>query len=378
MNSRPRILILSTAYLPLIGGSELAIRHITDRLRGYDFDMVTGRYTSSMPVMEQIGRVRVFRAGGRLSRLALLLPKNLMPVAMAFTAARLMRSHRYILVHAYQASQAGGAAWLLKLLHPRTPVVLTLQEGKDLDRQPPLVRFFRSLIFRAADRITAISTYLADYAHRHSRAPVDLVPNGVDVSAFAHNTPTSEPTIISVSRLVKKNGVENLIRAMPHVLASVPAARLVLVGDGPLRASLAALAADLRVSGTVEFAGTVPHDRLPDAFSRAMVFVRPSLSEGLGSAFLEAMAAGVAVVGPSLGGIKDFLTHEQTGLVCDPYDPADISRQIVRGLTDTALRSRLTANARALVRERYDWDAVARKMDAVYKEVASPKSKVQS
>src|SRR4051812_29980408 len=114
MQEKPRILILSTTYLPLIGGSELAIRHITDRLERYDFDMVTSRHSADVAATEEVGRIRVFRAGGRLSRLTVLLPKNLMPLAIAITAWRLARTHRYVAVHAYQASQAAGAAWLIK------------------------------------------------------------------------------------------------------------------------------------------------------------------------------------------------------------------------------------------------------------------------
>src|SRR5512135_2650590 len=151
---RPRILILSTAYLPLIGGSELAIHHIAEQLTDYDFDLVTGRYDASARLMETIGRVRVFRAGGRWARASLVLPKLLLPVAIAITALRLTRFHRYTAVHAYQASQAAGAAWLLKFVRPRIPLIISVQEGKDLEHQPWLVRRFRTLLLRRADAIT--------------------------------------------------------------------------------------------------------------------------------------------------------------------------------------------------------------------------------
>lgn len=369
MPQRPHILILSTSYLPLTGGSELAIANITERLTGYDFDLVTGRLSAALPRQERIGRVQVFRAGGRFSRLTLLLPKGLLSLAMAVTAWRLARTHHYVLVHAYQASQAGGAGWLLKFLMPHTPLVVTLQEGKDMQHQSWLVKFFRELVLRRADRITAISTHLAQYAKRYSHRVIAVIPNGVDIASF---TPPHhglrEHAIISVSRLVHKNGIENLIRAMPEVLAAVADARLVLVGDGKLRPHLERITSQLGLTTAVQFVGGVPHGQLPDYLWRARVFARLSLSEGLGSAFLEAMAAGCVVVGSRVGGIADFLTDGQTGLVCDPHYTNSIAAALVRALADDSVRDRVVPAAQAMVARRFSWDGVAVAVDTVYRQ----------
>ncbi len=361
MVTKPRILILSTAYLPLIGGSELAIHHISQRLTEYDFDLVTKRYSSESPAVEQIGRVRVFRVRS---------PKFLLPLTILLKAISLTASHRYLLVHAYQASQAAGAAWLVHLVRPSLPFVVTLQEGKELDWQSWPVRCARALILQSADRITAISNYLAQYARKYSKAPIDIIPNGVDMTEIARPPRNPDPTILTVSRLVPKNNVEGIIRALPLVRNSITNIRLVIVGDGPLRSPLEALSTQLGVRDIVHFMSTVPHDQLPAIYAMANVFVRPSLSEGLGTAFLEAMAAQVPVVGSRVGGIADFLEHEQTGLVCDPHSPADIATQIIRILTDTTLRDGIVGRALLMVRERYDWNVVARQMDGVYKEIA--------
>jgi glycosyltransferase involved in cell wall biosynthesis len=363
-----RILILSTSYLPLIGGSELAIRHITDRLLDFNFDLITGRYQDGAPLSETIGRVRVFRAGGRWARWSVLLPKALLPLAIAITALRLMRSHRYAGIHVYQASQAGAAGLLVKLFHPRTPLILTLQEGKDLTAQSLLTRWVRYCILRSANHITAISSYLAQYARQHSAVPVSLIPNGVDVAVLApKEARQSAHTIISVSRLVEKNGVEQLIRAMPQIQNKFSDAKLVLVGDGPLRHALEELSTALGVS--VEFVGSVPHEDLPRHLQAADVFARPSRSEGLGNAFLEAMAAEVPVVGSAVGGITDFLRHEDTGLICEPENPHDIAHQIIRLFDEPQLRAQIIARAATLAREKYDWNGIARQMGQLYAKV---------
>ncbi|MEK9208821.1 MAG: glycosyltransferase family 4 protein [Patescibacteria group bacterium] len=369
--AKPRILLLSTAYLPLIGGSELAIHHIANRLTGTDFDLVTGRYHPTTKLMETIGRVRVFRAGGRWARIPLVLPKLLLPIAIAATALRLMRTHHYDAVHAYQASQAAGAAWLMKLFRPGVPLIITIQEGKDLENQSWLVRLIRSAIIRRADVITAISAHLAAYAGRYASSPVHIIPNGVTIHTIPQ-VKNPDPTILTVSRLVPKNNVEGVIRAFAAVRRSITNARLAIVGDGPLRQDLESLASELGIRDTVDFMGIIPHEQLAVVYAAADVFVRPSLSEGLGSVFLEAMAARVPVVASAVGGIPDIVHDEQTGLVCNQHDAADIARAIVRVLEDRPLRERMVLNAERMVREKYDWDIIALHMDRLYKEIARP------
>jgi len=359
---KPRILLLSTAYLPLVGGSELAIRHLTERMPGYEFDLVTRRNPADSPAVQQMDRVRVFRVRA---------PKPLLPLAVFFRALRLSLTNRYALVHAYQASHAAGGAWLLSLVRPDIPLLVTLQEGNELARQPLAVRMARRLILRGADRITAISSYLAAYARREApHVPVTLIPNGVTIRTVPNPPRNPDPTVLTVSRLVPKNNVAGIIRAFALARGTVPNARLLVVGDGPLRAELEAVARERGVREAVQFMGTVPHDDLPAVYAAADVFVRPSLSEGLGSVFLEAMAAGVPVIASPVGGIPDIVRDGETGLLAGPDDDAAVAHAMVRLLVDAALRDRITAGADAMVRGQYDWTAVASRMAAVYEQVS--------
>jgi glycosyltransferase involved in cell wall biosynthesis len=101
------------------------------------------------------------------------------------------------------------------------------------------------------------------------------------------------------------------------------------------------------------------------------VFARPSLSEGLGSAFLEAMAGHVPVVASAVGGIPDIVHHEKTGLICDPHDPTSIADAIVRLMTDSALEAHIVGEASRFVQD-YDWSRIVQRMSAIY-ESLSPK-----
>jgi len=371
MKEKSRVLILTTAYLPQIGGSELAIKNITDRLSEIEFDLITLRSSKNLPAHERIGNTNVYRVGDKIGFLSFLLPKNFFPISVFLKARELIRKNgRYDAIHAYQASQAAGGGWLLKWIYPKTPFLLTVQEGKDLNRQPWLLKFFRYFIFRKADAITAISNYLEKYVRsQNSKVSISIIPNGVDVGKFKLEGEHNSKTIITSSRLVKKNGIRDLVDAIAVVKKEVPDIKLLIVGNGKQAKELKTKSLLLGLENNIEFIGEVSNDLLPKYLAKASIFVRPSLSEGLGISFLEAMAAGVAIIGTPVGGIPDFLKDGETGLFCKVGNPRDIAEKMNRILTDDDLRNRLILNGRKLVEEKYTWDKIAFEFSKIYNDL---------
>ncbi len=203
---------------------------------------------------------------------------------------------------------------------------------------------------------------------------VEVIPNGVDIEKFSTPDsmfPQKDKTIITVSRLVKKNGVEDLVSAMAVVLKRIPDAKLLIVGDGPLKESLKTKTRSLGLEHNVEFLGEIPNEQLPHYLRKAVVFVRPSLSEGLGTAFLEAMASGVAIIGTPVGGIPDFLKDRETGLFCKVSDPDDIAQKIITLLSDGSLRQHIIDQARELISQKYTWDIIAEQFRNFYGTIAN-------
>lgn len=331
------MLILTTQYLPKIGGSELAIANLTRRLPDVTFDIVTAG------------------VGG----------KWLFPFAGFVKGCQ----KKYDIIHAWQASYAGGAGWLLKIFFPNIPFIVTLQEGKKLNTQSFLVRFLRRVILQKADVIIAISSYLLAFAKEtNPHASHILLPNGVDAKMFSV-LPVRDPRlIVTSSRLVSKNGIDTLIRAMPLI----PDCRLEIIGDGPLRDELERLVRELGIVDRVTFVGEIAYELLPQRLAHASVFVRPSRSEGLGIAFLDAMAAGVPIVGTPVGGIPDFLKERVTGMFCRPNDPQSVATAVQELMHDKALRDRVASNALRLVKESYDWEKLAQQ----YHEIISHYSRI--
>ena len=338
MNPAKKILIFSIAYIPFVGGAELAVKEITDRINDIQFDMITLRLGKNLPKVERIGNVNVYRIGGL---------KLFFPFSAFFKAALLYAKNKYQAAWAIMANRAGFAALFFKIFNPKVKFLLTLQEGDTLDYPQkragilwPLVRFLFRRIFTRADYVQVISNYLAKWARDMGyRGIVEVVPNAVNVGHFSQKYPEQEldelrrklyknpndKYLITASRLVLKNAVDDVIKSLQYLPENV---KFLILGTGPDLEKLQNLAKETGVKERVMFLGQVEHKELPKYLKISDVFIRPSLTEGLGNSFLEAMAAGLPVIATSVGGIPDFLKNRETGLFCEVRNPKNIAEKV--------------------------------------------------
>ncbi len=183
-----------------------------------------------------------------------------------------------------------------------------------------------------------------------------VIPNGTP--ARPARPPLSGPPLVACSgRLVPEKGVEVLLRAFARVHAALPAARLVVVGDGPQRPVLAALAAQLGVSAAVTFTGYVPPDQIEPHVARAWVQAVPSVwAEPFGMVAIEAMMRGTAVVASRSGGLAEIVRDGQTGRLVAPGAVAAWAEALLALLQNPALAERWGAAGRALALAEYSMD----------------------
>lgn len=374
-----KILVFSLSYYPrFIGGAEVAVKEITDRISPgeIEFDMVALN-GGGEPKVEKIGNVivhRVFDNFGPIQKL-------FFPFAAFWKAVRLHRTKKHDAIWSIMANRAGFAAMFFKWTHRDVPFILTLQEGDTLDypkKRAGIVYPLFKYIFRSADKITAISKFLADWARSMgAMCPISIVPNAVDYELFStHKSPAdelylskklgkneSDIFLITTSRLVSKNAVEDIIDALKYLPANV---KLLIIGKGPLEVKLKLQVVNMKLEDRVSFLGFVSHEEMPQYLHISDIFIRPSLSEGLGNSFLEAMAAGIPVIATPVGGIVDFLKDGETGLFCEVNNPESIARKVEKLIKDKESRDYIVKNARALVRERYQWGEIADKMKDIF------------
>lgn len=374
-----RILIFSTAYFPFVGGAEIAVRELTDRLSGFEFELVTARIQRGLPDTEVIGRVRVHRVGFGSP-----IDKFLLPWLAGRKAETLHAKKPFDATWSIMASYAGFVAERFKRKHPDIPMLLTLQEGDPPEVIAKKVRFvkgwFRN-IFRRADALQTISGFLMKWgrAQGFSGKLAEVIPNGVDIARFSvalgkderarvrseYGIPRGAFVVMTASRLVTKNGIDLMIRA----LAELPVhAVLLIAGTGELEEELKRLVHELGLRNRVFFAGHVAHDRLPKLLAASDVFCRPSRSEGMGNAFVEAMAAGIPVIGTNVGGIPDVIEDGKNGLLIAPESVKAVAKALRRCMDSSALRETLVRGGFDRARS-MDWDVVAPKMEALFRKL---------
>lgn len=384
-----RVLIFSFVYYPrFIGGAEIAIKEITDRIDTDDFEfhLIALRLNKSLPKEEKIGNVIVHRVGwtGESKDSADSLPwylhlnKFAYPILAAFKGSQLYRAKAFDGIWAMMANYSGFGALFFKFFHMDVPFILTLQEGDPIDYIKKKVRFVFpvfKMIFTSAQKIQTISHYLAHFAKdMGAKAPIEVIPNGVDITHFTYeysdvelgalkknlNKAPDDVFIITTSRLVVKNAVGDVIEALEFLPKNV---KFLVLGVGYQLEDLKKLAAEKHVSDRVMFLGYVSHADMPKYLKISDIFIRPSLSEGFGNSFIEAMAAGLPVIATPVGGIVDFLKNKETGLFCEVNSPEDIARKVEIYVHDKNLRDEIVENALRMVKEKYDWNMVAKDME---------------
>jgi glycosyltransferase involved in cell wall biosynthesis len=371
-----RILIFSLAYYPHVGGAEVALKEITDRIRDIEFHMLTLNFGGEA-MEEKIGNVFVHRIGNGSSYVQ----KILFIPRAAFEAARLHHTRPFDAFWAMMSYMMFPIV-LLRAHGIRVPYLLTLQEGDPWEHMFNrwFILPFRPLLvagFKHAAAVQAISHHLLLWTRRMGFQGMGIViPNGVNTKHFANANAIilgkgeDETLLIHTGRLVHKNALDTVIRALALLPERV---HFFMIGEGPDKNALAELSRILNVSKRVHFHSFVPNEDLPNYLKACEIFIRPSRSEGMGNSFIEAMAAGLPVIATQEGGIADFLfdakrnpDKETTGWAVDKDSPKQIAEAVNNILAHPEQVVRVTATAKKMVVENYDWDGIADKMKMLF------------
>jgi glycosyltransferase involved in cell wall biosynthesis len=201
----------------------------------------------------------------------------------------------------------------------------------------------------------------------HNASPEDGTkpPKDVQLDAFAREGPLAG----SIAVLGPVKGLDLLVRSAPLVFAQLPAARLAIIGDGPLRSQLQRQAQALRVGGRLRFFDFQrPSARQLQSLD---VFVSPSRYEAFGIGLAEAMACGVPQVATAVGGVPEVVEHGETGFLCPPCDHVQLAQRIVQLLSDPDLRRRLAAASRCRHRRLFGIERMVAETAAVFDRVAA-------
>lgn len=226
------------------------------------------------------------------------------------------------------------------------------------------------------DCVTAVSVNVRDFCVSHIGLPAEKIvviyngvalPEGPPASSEAARIELGLPldglVIGAVTRLDPVKGVKFLIQA----LAAIDSAHLVVVGDGPERVALEALANDLGVAGRIHWAG---HRRdVPALLPAFDLFVQPSLHEGMPNTILEAQACGLPVVATAVGGTPEVVVDGVTGLLVPPHDPAALAYAITSLLRDPDLRREMGRAGRERVADHFTVERRVEQTEQLYEQL---------
>jgi glycosyltransferase involved in cell wall biosynthesis len=220
-----------------------------------------------------------------------------------------------------------------------------------------------------ADRVVVPSRYSAAVAADVYGLPADrvvVVPEPIDLAGWrrrfaeAGRRPGPRPVVLSVARMYPRKRLEDLLAAAALLRRRIPDVEVRIVGEGPESARLRARHADLALGGTVTWLGQVSRRALAVEYMSALCFCLPTVQEGFGLVFSEAMAAGLPVVACRAAAVPEVVEEGRTALLVAPRCPEALADALARVLMDADLRGAMSEAARRRV-EAFDLEPVARR-----------------
>ena len=369
-------------YKPQIGGGSHVIQNIVHQLKDSHEIYVINMEEKGLPYLGywHDDGVEVFQER--------IYSKHYSPIQTMFQTTKrailLKRKIKPDIYHVHGPFFAG-----IGFLDRKTPMVLTMHGYPSLETvamgriRPDSVQFnlIRKLEIESAKRADAVIAVGKDiYRWITTCLEIDpskvfYLPNGVDPYKFVRirkNTNTDEimgfPLIGYIKGLSKVNGPDIAIHSMKHIVRYYPYAKLVLIGDGPMKSELKSLVQHLKLEKNVLFIGRVPHEEIPFYLSTIDVLIVPSRSETAGLTMLEGMASKKVVIVSSVGGLKETWLDSggKTIIMFRKEDPVDLADKISYVLENRKLQRKLGHNARKYVVYKRSWEVYAEKLLDIY------------
>ena len=260
---------------------------------------------------------------------------------------------------------------MCELPHPRlsdeVKGILKFRLIREVGKRIITHRFKKTL--KICDELIVVNKGAKEYYSRFiDEDKIKIAPYGVDLERFKYSPMPDEPKILMVSRLIKRRGVDNLVKALPMVLEDCPDAELHFVGEGPRKLILREIAKRLNVSDRVFFHGKVSPEKLVKIYKDCYVFCHLSFADGWNQPALEAMATGRPVIctnAPHNSMVEDG----KTGYLVPYNDVCTLAERLIYLLNDKKLAEKMGRKARRKVEIEHDWREIAKRYRKYFMEV---------
>lgn len=375
-----KIGIVSEYFYPHLGGMTEHIYHFSKELirRGYDVTLLTGRVKRegehwqgpSLPPglkVIEFGKSTLIFANHSFARATL-------GFDVGKDIRKVLAAEQFDLLHIHSPMTP-----TLPILFQKYSDTVTVGTVHTYFDSLPYYRLFRKILQPYLDKLDgliAVAPSCVEAMDKYFRGHYAIIPNGVDVEWFARPQGVIEkydddrPTVLFLGRLDPRNGLGTLIKAFFKVLAQVPKARLVVVGEGPMR-PLYERKASLHLGKAIFFEGEISNTR-PEYFAASDVFCYPATKASFGITLLEAMAAGKPVVATENKGFCDMMQNGVNGLLVEQGRSDKLADALVQVLQDKNLARKLSDNGREMIRN-YSWETITDRVLGFYNKISLQK-----
>ena len=382
-----KILMLTWEYPPrVVGGISRVVHDLSHRLikDGHEVTVVTYR-DGDVPYFEDDKGVKVHRIDNYMIN-----PNNFIEWIMQMNFAMVAKTSQIIaeegefdIIHAHDWLVAYAAKALKESFN--MPIVSTIhatEAGRNSGIHDETQRYINDtewMLTYESTEVIVNSNYMKNELQRLFGLPfekINVVPNGVNLNAFAgverdyefrrRYAMDNEKIILFMGRLVYEKGIQNLIAAMPKILAGYNDAKLVIAGRGGMIDELRQQVHALGIDNKVYFAGYMNGKDVQKLYKAADISVFPSTYEPFGIVALEAMLAENPIVVSDIGGLNEIVQHRENGMKAYAGNPNSIADSVLELLFDHQLCSSIVKKAKNKVRNEYNWNKIAQDTHFTY------------
>lgn len=378
-----RLLLINNEFPPIGGGGSTVTKYAIEYLTaaGHEVALITSRY-KNLPKRETISGATIIRipAIRRYKDYCSMWELVIFGLSAVVYTFFYTGRHRVDFIQAYFAVPAGWVAWLIKKLRGIPYAVYF--GGSDIPGANPsrykniypLLTPLLKLIWRGAEFRTVCSQELARLGKQADpAADFIVIPNGVQTNRFQPiNRPASPVVkILFIGRLIPRKGFQRVLQALPRLrqLTAKPF-EVEVVGTGAAQSELDKLAEELGVSDLIHYIGAVSYDRLEKSYQYADIFVLTSLSEGMPSVILEAMACGLPIIASDVGGNNEIVHEGVNGFLIAGNDVDTIASRLAQLINDQVLRRQLGVAGRQFALD-YDWSTIMDRYEKLYQQAGA-------
>ncbi|MGB9940999.1 glycosyltransferase family 4 protein [Methanosarcina sp.] len=370
---KQKIALISDWYFPNVGGIEYSMHSLAKKLiqKGHEVHIITRNYPGA-PEYSIRDEARIIRIKGSPipGQRRLLVPGAYKELY------NLLKLENYDIVNSHGLDSPLGMAALIASRELGFPSVVTNHSLVGDTQLGPFLYLAGKLLVRNADAVIAVSSAVEKDSKIMTEKPIYLISNGIDPEGKTIKVPFPVDTkgktvIITVARMIKKKGVQNIVRLAPSLLKKHENLLFVMIGDGPLRERLEKKVEESGLSRDFYFTGEIPREKVLGYLEQADIFALPSVNEAFGVSILEAISKKVPVVAMNNSGVSDIIRNGVNGYLADNLmEFSDLLQDLIE---DPDLRTSFAVEAiRGL--SNYDWNRICEQTIRVYTSVIYKKN----